>query len=252
MDDGSTVLTYNFKNYRERKVFSSVNLSKFQAIVKALNLGPLTSVKLLLNLNKLRSIYDIGRATDTTSADTALDRWIGEIEKSIGRIASAKADDEVKFGEALRVLDRVGDDWAKQKLKADGNDIDLIRLGFEPQYFEGFTDSGAEIFIRRWFESARLIKQFAKDARKRLKELNRPQNRLQMSMSKETLIYGVQLPRLYKQITKQSFGVSKKADQVSRTGGVAFVLDCAECIGLPSVTPSNVASHWHKAKRVEG
>lgn len=249
LENGATVLTYNYINYRERRVFPSVNLEKFESVAAKHNLSPFAKVKLLLKLEDCRNIYGIGAATDTSSADTALDRWIGEIDKSISRISSAKANDEVKFVEALRAMESIADDWVKAKIKTDGNDTELLILGFDVQYSEGFISTGSHLFIRRWFENAKLIEQFAKDARKRLKALNRPQNRMRMNISKETLLYGVKLPRLYKQITRQNFGISKEGDQVVRKNGVAFVLDCADAIGLPVVTPSNVASHWNKSKR---
>lgn len=249
LEDGATVLTYNYLNFRERRVFPLVNLVKFELIATKHELSPVAKVKLLLKLEDCRNIYNIGAATDTSSADTALARWIGEIEKSISRISSAKTNDEVKFKEALGALESVGDNWVKAKIEEDGNDIELLSLGFDVQYVEGFTSAGSHLFIRRWFEHAKLIEQFTKDAKKRLKALDRPKNRLRIDTSKETLLYGVQLPRLYKQITRRPFGISKVSDQVVRKNGIAFVLDCADAIGLPPVTASNVASHWNKSKR---
>lgn len=249
-DNGKVILTWQYKNYRERRVFSVVNLEKLNALAAKHNLTEMGKVKLLLKLKHIRNIFDIGRVTDTSSADTAVARWIGDIERSITRIANAKVDDASKFMEALGAMEVIGNEWVKDKIKCDGNDVDARNSGFDVQYVrDGYISTGAHLYIKRWFEQAKMIEHFAKDAKKRLRKLNRPQNRLRMEMSKETLLYGKQLPDLYSQITKKNFGISKDRDSVARKNGVAFVLDCAEAIGLPAVTPSNVASHWNKLKR---
>jgi hypothetical protein len=80
-------------------------------------------------------------------------------------------------------------------------------------------------------------------------ELNRHRDRLSGGFSKEALIYGYQLPRLYTQITRLAFGIVKQGDRVTRTTGVAFVIECADVIGLEPTSPSNVATHWRNIKR---
>lgn len=241
--NGSVIIRAGTWPNTRRKQLPNVNLDMLKSIAADFSFNECKKLRLALKLQRYSNIYQMTGATSGISADTALANWIGDFEKSIGRLAGIASIDPKKHSEAISAMSGMAKEWAVNE-----NEFDLIDKGIDVQHLPHGMHFGTHHFIEQWFERAKLIHRFAKDTETRLRELNRPRDRLNFGVSKEALFYGNQLPRLYKRLTGKEFGISKIADVVQRTNGVKFALECAEAIGLPQVTPSNVAAHWNNRK----
>jgi len=253
--DGGIAITCGEGVRHRRKVVSYIELTPFNLLAQRLNLSDRRKVGLALRLSHIRSVYGIGAALENVSSDSAVARWIGDIDKSIKRVADAPRNDVGKFEEARNAMISVANEWAKLQ-----PGVELSNQGFEVSRVGGSIDVidwGTYHFISRWFQDASLILQFAKAAKKRLEELDRSKRGFGVSHSKESMLYGHDLPRLYERMSGKQFGITKTRDgaRTRLTTGVAFVLDAANSIGLPKRTPDNVASHWKavsKRKKAAG
>lgn len=228
-----------------------VNTAKLNDFASNYCLNERSKVRVALELNNIRSKYNLTGAVDSHPADAAIARWIGDLDKSIGRIALAVTGEPEKFRLAIEAIEGPFSAWAKEK-----DDATLQKMGFNVHRAPGYVNYGTYEATRNWFKQAALIRTFAQEARKNLKARNRSHGLKGLkglvadAPGKETYLYGAWLPLLYMRIMKVPFGISKDTagHRVKRTTGVAFAIEAAGVIGL-STTPANVADHFNKMKR---
>lgn len=234
-----------------RESLYHVDAAKLNDFASNYFLNDRRKARLALELNSIRSKFNLTDAVDSHPADTAIARWIGELDKSIGRIAGAVGGEPEKFHFAFEAIEAAAWAWAKDK-----DDDTLQKMGFNVHHALGNVSQGIYETTRNWFRQAALVRTFAQDAQKNLMARNRShglkglKGLVANAPGKETYLYGVWLPLLYLRIMKVPFGISKDKEghRVKRTTGVAFVIDAAGVIGL-SATPANVADHFNKFKR---
>ena len=252
--EGCTILAVRGgpKNwYIRRESLYHVNATKLNDFASKYGLNDRRKARAALELNKIRSLFNLTHTVDSHPADAAIARWIGELEKSIGRIAVAVTGEPEKFRLAVEAIERPFSAWAKET-----DDATLQKMGLNVHRAPGNVNYGTYEATRNWFMQAALIRTFAQEAKKNLKARNRSHGLKGLkglvadAPGKETHLYGVWLPFLYLRIMKVPFGISKDREgrRVKRTTGVAFAIDAAGVIGL-STTPANVADHFNKMKR---
>jgi superfamily I DNA/RNA helicase len=243
-DDGKTIIRAGNHPNTRRKYLSDINLGKLNSIAETWQLSECQKLKLGLRLQRKKNIFRVFDATRSVVADSTVARWLRDIEQSIQRIATYEENHNERYQAVIDTMSAMA-----SELAADEDEFVLAKMGFDIQHGEGFVDFGTYKFLRDWFRSAKIISLFVKKTEQRLKDLNRPKDRLTQEVGKEAWIYGVVLPLIYKDFTGKDFGISKSNNRPNRSGGVAFALDCAEAMGIPTVTPDTVASHWNRQKK---
>jgi hypothetical protein len=231
-----------------RKSVYHVNAAKLKDFASKYRLNDRNKARVALELNNFRSKYNLTLAIDSRPADAAIARWIGDLDKSIGRIAGAVEGEPEKFHFAFEAIEAAAWAWAK-----DNDDDTLHKMGFIVHRALGNVSQGIYEGTKNWFKQAALIRTFTQEAQKKLIMRNRSHGLKELlpdGPGKETYLYGAWLPLLYMRIMKVPFGISKdrEGQRVKRTTGVAFVIEAAGIIGL-STTPANVADHYNKMKR---
>ena len=81
--------------------------------------------RLALELNTIRSKYNLTGAVDPARSDAAIARWISDLDKSIGRIAREVRGEPEKFNFAFEAIEAAAWAWAKDK-----DDDTLHKMGF--------------------------------------------------------------------------------------------------------------------------
>lgn len=233
-----------------RKSLYHVQANELEKFAQKYSLSSFRRARVALDLNEIRTKYNLMDAVDSYPADTSIARWIGGINKSIGRIADAVKQDPNKFRLAIEAIEAPASNWARMQDKTI-----LEKMGIDVHSEQGIYYELYQ-FTRHWFLYAELLRAFSEDARRNLKARNRShglkgsKGLIADAPGKETYLYGGWLPKLYERIMGARFGISKDSDgqKIKKTTGVAFVIDVASVIGL-NPTPSNVADHFNKAKR---
>ena len=237
--------------YIRRESLYHVSATKLNDFASKYGLNDRRKARVALELNNIRSKFNLTDAVDSHPADAAIARWIGEIDRSIGRIALAVTGEPEKFRLAIEAIEGPFSAWAKEK-----DDATLQKMGFNVHHAPGYVNYGTYEATRNWFMQAALVRTFAQEAIKNLKARNRSHGLKGLkglvadAPGKETYLYGAWLPVLYLRIVKVPFGITKDSSgqRVKKTTGVAFAIDAAGVIGL-STTPANVADHFNKMKR---
>jgi hypothetical protein len=193
----------------QRKSLLWVNAAELDKFAKTYELNERQKALVAMRLNNIRSMYNLTGLVDTHPADTAVARWIGDLDQSISRIAGAVTTNPKKWREALDAMERAASQWARTK-----DDATLQELGFVVHRAPGYVNHGTHEFIRNWFKHAGLIKTFATEAQENLTKRNWPHGLKGVrgnlgGPGKETWLYGVWLPFLYMRMTKTPFGISK-------------------------------------------
>lgn len=249
--DKSVLITCGDGNSRRRKTFSHVSFCGLVNLATKHSLSVRKKAWLAFKLERVRGIYGIGDAIENRPADSAVANAIEDIHKSIKRIADFQTNYPNQFNKARDAMAKAADGWAKNQ-----NLDDLPNMGFPATKVTvnnattDIWDYGTYHFITQWLRDARLMSNFALCAKKQLEQRGWKSSDLMNGPSKEALLYGFQLPKLYERLSGLSFGISKTGDKVKRVTGVAFVLDCAEAMGLPSREGETVASHWKNIKKL--
>jgi hypothetical protein len=215
------IIVFEKGKHRRRCILNGVNLEKLNKLSLTLQLDDRRKSRLAFKLAHILEVYDMAGIVNEMSADSAKVRWLGEIEKSIKRIAKAKPNDAHKFAEAVSAMELFG--------------------------------GGTMPTIEKWFDDANFILDYAKKAKEVWNDKSGSKEsllcRVELSESKERLLYGEQLPRLYENFSGKKFGISKNGDKPQKVTGVCFVMEAAEVIGIPPTSPSNIASHWNAVKK---
>jgi len=100
-----------------------------------------------------------------------------------------------------------------------------------------------------WLAQAKNIAAICKYARGQSKEIISFQDTLAAPYLGQEQLIGYHLPRLFKEITGKTFGISKSGKWPNATGGVLFVMECVQALMLDAVTPNNVERHWKAANK---
>ena len=127
---------------------------------------------------------------------------------------------------------------SKQELFSRHN-LELMYVGGDLYYGSG------ETAIERWLEMGEILFGIEKVTRAKLKERNWPADLIEV-VSKEALMYGVTLPKLYSEIIGKTFESHRVNGDVRINRGHIFVIRAAWCLGFDLCSASNVHSHFSK------
>ena len=241
---GGTIIVKESSNlHRKLDSFPSVILAQATKISIAFGLDDTHKSELIAGLEGCKTIYQMSEAINIPK-DTAIAKWIGDLQKSIDLIALAASKDPKKYGHAIGYMGKVLDEDAKNEIDGQICTIsDLTNWGFDIQELPDHIELGGEKFIERWFKQATLVSQIARLTMERLQELNRPRDRLSDGITKEAMLYGHCLPKLYSKITGRDFHMERKNGEFQCNESAVFAMRSGEAIGLPRVTASTI--NWH-------
>jgi hypothetical protein len=224
--------------------YGNIDATKVRAIAVELQLSGPKAELLAIRLHKARSAFDTKKRWETIPRGSAVARYLGDLEKSIKRIAHEARNPTRKF---VRAKSRMSDEcelWA-----ATQQPDKLHELGFDPTNEEHGTYFGSFVIVERWFNQSLVILQSLQRAKKFLAQPERrgPEDALRgvdRSNKAKRHLCGVALPKLYTELTGKTCKPQKdNADRLRNVGGVKFVVDCHDAMKLGKISPETVKSH---------
>ena len=246
-------ISSNFYYDPDTDCYSTIDLSVVAAIAKRLELDGEQHLELTASLGNLKP-NSIGASTKglIPSGDQILNH-IAQIERLAGGIAKLQLDKELHFHSVSSALD-YHEAWLASlpKPRDDGSSS-------PPQAEDGSSsppqaEDASSSPLQAEDVFARYVQAF-KTAAIRKHELGQSKEIISIQytlaapyLGQEQLI-GYHLPRLFKEITGKTFGISKSGKWPNATGGVLFVMECVQALMLDAVTPNNVERHWKAANK---
>jgi hypothetical protein len=215
--------------------------------------------RLYLRLCQARSRYDIRRVIQAAPAPTAAAREVKEISKSISRVSAfarrALGDSpDPAARAAFHGLGTVAEQWARAQNRH------ALPHGFEPTMFEGKdhdgvpyrgTDYGSYGYLIQFFESARFVEKFAKEAEIRL----RGSPKTKLSETAIEWLAGRELPELYTYTFKLPFARTVETATSKTSDGIIFVIAALKFLQIRSsqggpFSPATIRTHAQKVARL--
>lgn len=203
---------------------TTIDLSVVAAIVKRLKLDDNQRIILTASLHDLKP-KSIGASTKGLfpSGDQVL-KHIANIERLAEMIAKLELDKDLHFHAVSSAFQfRDSDIASSSPLQED------------------------DMWV--WLAQAKNIASICNEARQQSGEIISFQEHLAGPYVGQEQLIGCYLPRLFEKITGKTFGISKSDNKPNATGGVLFVMDCVQALGLEAVTPNNVERHRKAANR---
>ena len=216
--------------------------------------------RLYLRLCNAKGVYEIRCVFQSAPAPTAASRELKEIRKSISRLATfaSRALDknpDKAARAAFHGLETVAERWASQQ------DLTALPSGFDPRRFESKNDEGqlcSDIyygsgeFLRRFFESARFVERFTREAEKAL-AISKKEN---LSESAIEWLCGICLPELFTYTFKLPFTRTIETETSRTSDGILFVLAALEFLQIKSsqgqaFSPATIRTHAQKVDRLK-
>ena len=278
-------ISSNFYYDPDTDCYSTIDLSVVAAIAKRLELDGEQHLELTASLGNLKP-NSIGASTKglIPSGDQILNH-IAQIERLAGGIAKLQLDKELHFHSVSSALDyheawlaslpKPRDDGSSSPPQAedgsssppqaeDASSSPLQAEDVFARYVQAFKTAAIrkhelgqskEIIspqaedVWAWLAQAKNIAAICKYARGQSKEIISFQDTLAAPYLGQEQLIGYHLPRLFKEITGKTFGISKSGKWPNATGGVLFVMECVQALMLDAVTPNNVERHWKAANK---
>ncbi len=252
------------------------------AMAKRHEAAPLTAraiFRLALRLKHEHEIFRMVRAIDGEPSGKAIKRHLGEIQKSIERLADfardVEAADQASIEQrpiaadlwerrgALRAIERAGQRWEmaerkkhRQLLEAWVGSTDRITRERPRSRLEGHIEPPrvmgdgsvipyADVMVRQWFEQARFIKEILKEpsiAVRHIDELDWP--------SAQANLVGVRVPNLFeKTYPGLRFGSRSRDQSFDRAPGYTFAAECVLAITGQSISAETIRTHKRNAEK---